>query len=34
VNVNKNDEVRISLAFNSFYRGSLGNINKLTNLEL
>lgn len=34
VNVNKNDEARISLAFNSFYRGSLGNINKLTNLEL
>lgn len=34
VNVNNSDEARISLAFNSFYRGSLGNINKLTNLEL
>jgi uncharacterized protein (TIGR02466 family) len=34
VNVNKKDQARISLAFNSFYRGSLGDVNKLTNLEL
>jgi len=34
VNTNKNNEARVSLAFNSFYRGSLGDVNKLTNLEL
>ena len=34
VNVNKKEQARISLAFNSFYRGSLGDVNKLTNLEL